>query len=164
MIKFLLGVAIVAFGGFCGWLLSAKYRRRKAFFTQLKDFNDRFLSEIAYYRRPVRAFISSYAYQGEFRELLEEYQTLSKEGISLSASLDKKGRFDFLKAEEKTELADYFQTLGRGDSSSQKGYFTAAKNRLEEWRTQAETQAKRYADLYVKIGILCGLLVLILIV
>ena len=65
MLKFLLGVAIIAFTTFCGYLLGKKYRIKKQFFLQLNEFNERFLSEIAYYRRPLREFIAGYAYQGQ---------------------------------------------------------------------------------------------------
>ena len=72
MIKFLLGIAIVAFASFCGYLLAKKYRQRKAFFEQLKMFNERFLNEITYYRRPLKEFVSVYAYRGEFNGLLQD--------------------------------------------------------------------------------------------
>ena len=51
MAKFLLGVAIVAFMSFLGYLLAKKYRKRRDFFVQFTLFNERFLSEISYYRR-----------------------------------------------------------------------------------------------------------------
>ena len=53
MIKFILGVAIICFTSFCGYVLAKKYRQRKNFFSQMNEFNERFLSEIAYYRRPI---------------------------------------------------------------------------------------------------------------
>ena len=40
MVKFLLGVAIVAFSSYCGFVFAKKYRKRKLFFGQLKEFND----------------------------------------------------------------------------------------------------------------------------
>lgn len=36
----------------------------------MNEFNERFLSEIAYYRRPVKEFSQKYEYQGEFEVLL----------------------------------------------------------------------------------------------
>ena len=71
MIKFFLGVAIVGFCSFCGYLFAKKYRQRKLFFSQLATFNERFINEISYYRRPLVQFASAYAYKGEFSLLLE---------------------------------------------------------------------------------------------
>ena len=73
MLKFLSGIVVIAFTTLCGYLLAKKYRQRKLFFTQLKEFNERFLNEIAYYRRPIGEFIAGYAYQGEFNELLQGF-------------------------------------------------------------------------------------------
>ena len=163
LIKFFLGVAIVIFTSFCGYLLARKYRQRMLFFQEFCAFNERFLNEIAYYRRPVKEFISLYAYRGEFNDFLAEIFTVREENLELQ-SLFSKEKYTFLKEEEKRTLADYFSMLGKGDSGSQKGYFSSVRERLLAIRKETEIQAKRYGDLYIKIGFLCGLLILILIV
>lgn len=164
MIKFFLGIAIIAFSSFCGYLLSKKYRQRKQFYAQLREFNERFLSEISYYRRPLKEFMVAYAYQGEFEELLQDFSSfLTEKG--LTGSFLKAGtKYTFLKEEECQMLEDYFMMLGKGDSASQKGYFSAVKDSLVKIENESKNEAKRYSDLYVKIGFLCGLLILILIV
>ncbi len=161
MIKFLLGVVIVAFGSYCGRLLSKKYRRRKGFFKQWKEFNERFLNEIAYYRRPIREFATSYPYEGDFQLLLSDFFiSIEEEDYLFRNECD----FAFLTEEEKRAVEDYFSMLGKGDSASQKTYFSSVKERLQAFWQEAEASAKKYGDLYVKIGFLCGLLLLILIV
>ena len=60
MQKFIVGVAMVAFTTFCGYFLAKKYRQRKLFFMQLVEFNERFLSEISYYRRPIKDFTEKF--------------------------------------------------------------------------------------------------------
>ncbi len=164
MIKFLLGVAMVAFGSFCGYLLSKKYRKRKVFFKQLKEFNERFLSEISYYRRPIREFVAAYSYEGEFQSLLSAYFAALDERGQTGKFFIEGEEYAFLKEEERRTVEDYFLMLGRGDSASQKAYFSSVKNGLSALQVESETTAKRYGDLYVKIGFLCGLLLLILIV
>ncbi len=164
MIKFFLGVAIVAFTTFCGYLLSKKYRKRKLFFAQYATFNERFLTEITYYKRPILSWLQEYAYKGEFAFVLEEYVRYIEEQIPLVGTLLENDAFAFLKKEEKNKIENYFQMLGKGDSISQKNYFSAEKEQLLHLKTSVEEQAKRYGDLYVKIGFLFGLLVLILII
>ena len=66
MTKFLFGIVMIAFTSFCGYLLARKYRQRKLFFRQLYEFNERFLTEIAYYRRPIQEFAAKYTYRGEY--------------------------------------------------------------------------------------------------
>lgn len=163
LIKFLLGIAVVGFSAFCGYLLAKKYRQRKAFFMQFKDFNLRFLNEISYYRRPLAAFASETAYQGEFQEMISQFfQTIPERSAGERMFLDET-QFAFLSQEERSFSENYFQMLGRGDSFSQKNYFSSVKEVLQKKQTETENECKKYGDLYVKIGFLCGLLILILI-
>ncbi len=164
MMKFLVGVAIVAFTAFCGYFFAKKYRQRKLFFRQFKEFNERFLSEISYYRRPLKEFISAYRYRGEFNELLTDYLSVIKNRETFAEVLTDDGKYSFLKEEERRTLEDYFLMLGKGDSLSQKGYFSSVRELLTGLQAEAESAAKKYGDLYVKLGFLLGLLILILIV
>lgn len=164
MAKFLLGMAIVAFTSFCGYVFAKKYRKRKQFLSQMKTFNERFLGEIAYYRRPIGEFAEKYLYKGEFNEFLQEfffnldlYSQDSQQKISFDG-------FEFLTQEEKNVVSDYFRMLGRGDSASQKAYFSSIKEQLGRLLTEADVAYKKYGDLYIRLGFLCGLLILILII
>lgn len=164
MLKVVSGIAIIAFTTFCGYLLARKYRQRKQFFTQLNAFNERFLNEIAYYRRPIKVFSGNYVYQGEFNALLEEFFKNVEEYSKNDRTLLPLSAYSFLTKEDEGIVQDYFLMLGRGDSSSQKAYFSSIKEPLSKLQAEAESACKRYGDLYVKIGFLCGLLILIIIV
>jgi stage III sporulation protein AB len=145
-----------------GYLLAGNYRNRKQFYKHLFDFNERFLNEIAYYKRPLGEFIAKYRYTGYFQEVLQAFQwQLSNQ--SLHTGVDFK-QLQFLKREETEFLGDYFQMLGKGDSSSQKSYFTAMKDEIGKRYNAAEKEYNKYGDLYIKLGFLCGLFLLILIV
>ncbi len=164
MIKFLLGIAIIGFTTLCGRMLAKKYRVRRDFFKQFKEFNERFLSEISYARRPLKDFVYAYTYQGEFQELLRDYfQALENDYDKLRVFVER-AKYSFLTEEETRILENYFLMLGKGDSASQKGYFSSVSDTLSKLNANGEKDAKRYGDLYVKIGFLCGLLILILIV
>ncbi len=164
MIKFLFGVAIVAFTTLCGRIFAKKYRQRKDFFKQLKEFNERFLNEISYYRRPLKEFFEAYTYRGEFQMLLREYFLSLDEPSAKRTLFAEQETCSLLTEEEKRVVEDYFLMLGKGDSASQKGYFSSVSGTLSKLQSESEERAKRYGDLYVKLGFLCGLLILILIV
>lgn len=164
MTKFLLGVAVVAFTSFCGYLLARKYRQRQLFMRQLCTFNERFLSEISYYRRPIAEFVRKYTYKDEFGEFLRIFFYSLEKNTPLFQDVLKKPEFSFLQEEEKTIVGDYFLMLGKGDSASQKLYFSSMRETLSKQCREAEQTCKKYADLYVKIGFLFGLLIMILIV
>ncbi len=164
MLRIFFGIAIVAFASFCGYLLSKKYRQRRLFFTCWREFNEQFINEIAYYRRPLSDFLSLRTYEGEFQTLLQEYaQILSEYAKSGENRLDL-SEYSFLIDDEKTVVFDYFRMLGRGDSASQKSYFLSLRDTLVKYQTIANEQGKKYEDLYIKLGFLCGLFILILII
>ena len=160
MIKFSLGMAIVCFTSFCGYVLAKKYRQRKNFFAQMNEFNERFLSEIAYYRRPVGEFAEKYAYKGEFEILLNAFLDSLGSGDEPAAL----PVFSFLTKDETDFVNDYFLMVGRGDSASQNAYFTSVKATLGDYKKKSAEECTRYGDLYLKLGFLCGLLILVLII
>ena len=91
------------------------------------------------------------------------YGRISSEEDERKSFIDETS-FHFLSQEEKLFVDNYFLMLGRGDSVSQKGYFSSVKEKIVGLRNRAESEAKKYGDLYIKLGFLCGLLILILIV
>ena len=163
MSKFLLGIAIVAFTSFCGYILTKKYRKRKLFFTQMYEFNERFLGELSYYRRPIGDFLGKYAYKGEFQDFLVYYFQNIENPTFFNEKMDTTD-FSFFTKDEKAVLRDYFPMIGKGNSTTQKAYFSTAKETLKKLKENAEKDAKKYGDLYIKLGFLCGLFILILIV
>ena len=164
LLKFIFGATMVAFTTFCGYLFARKYRQRKLFFAQFSEFNDRYISEISYSRRPIKTFISAYAYKGEFDTFLRKYFEVLESGQTRMHGFDFKTELSFLKQEERQIVLDYFIMLGKGDSVSQKGYFSTIKERLHSLASLTENEHKKYGNLYVKIGFLCGLFILILII
>ena len=107
-------------------------------------------------------FSMKYTYKGEFQEFLSIYfHNMDKNTSFFAENLDK-DVFYFLSKEEKILLEDYFQMIGKGDSLSQKTYFSSIKDTLNKTKTQSVLESKKYGDLYIKLGFLCGLFILIL--
>ena len=159
MIKFILGAAIVCFTSFCGYVFAKKYRRRKNFFAQMNEFNERFLSEIAYYRRPVEEFAGRYEYKGDFE-------------ILLSSFLDSLGEEDagpfpvfFLPDGGRNGVRERLFSHGRqrGQRVAER-LFHLCEGTLGEYRKKSADECRRYGDLYLKLGFLFGLMILVLIV
>ena len=157
--KIIVGIAVVAFTTYCGWFLSRKYRRRKKFFLDMQEFNLSFLEEISYSKRPFEAFCARRHYTGGFGELLEEVLFQRAEKKTAKISMDE---YTFLLVDERVFVGEYFQTVGRADSQSQKGYFSNAKTKLDSLKSKGEEDSKRYTDLYTKLGFLAGLAIMII--
>lgn len=164
MTKYLLYILIIVFTSFCGYLLAKKYRKKKSFYAQFVVFNERFISELSYFRRPIYEFISSYEYFGEFLFFLKEFLSNHEKNTVFLQELMDDTAFYFLKSDEKSMVVNYFSMLGRGDSHSQKVYFTSMNEILKKAEVQAISNCKKYSELYLKMGFLIGLLIIILII
>lgn len=153
MAKLICGMLIVGFSTFIGWFSGVKYRKRKLYFIQLEVFNDRFLNELSYTRRPIVKFLSEQEFKGDFADDLHSY-----------VSSGKKVYESYFLSEENDFVNGYLSIIGKGDAESQINYFTSVKGTLSEKRTEGENQCKKYSDLYFKLGFLAGLTILILLV
>lgn len=153
-LKFLVCIFVVAFCIFLGHLAAAKHRSRKNFFSQLAVFNERYLTELSYARKPLSEFLQEYPYSGDFAKMVGAFAQHREIEPKLS----------YLTKDEKKLCADYFGMLGKGDAVSQKNYFSAQKVELNEKKTSSEREAKSRGELYLKLGLLAGLAFVILIV
>ena len=164
MLKVVLGVAIVAVFTAGGYILSKKYRQRRRFLGQFREFNEQFINEITYYRRPIKEFLSMHTFEGEFHLLLQSYM------MSLDQHREEGGQpldlspYAFLCENERVDVLDYFTALGKGDTVSQKSYLQSMRERLTKYESEAISQGKKYENLYIELGFLCGLFILILII
>lgn len=161
LIKVVLCLTLLIFTSGVGYGFASKYRKRKAFFTQFYDFNQKFLQELTYTKRPIKEFLLSCPYKSEFLALLEEYrQNLGQDNFFTEYfSLN-----TFLSVEDEKMVVEYFKQLGKGDSDSQKILFSNRSNDLKQCKDKAETEYKKYAELYVKLGVLIGLAIIIVII
>lgn len=153
-LKFALGCALIAFCILLGYFAAGKYRSRKKFYAQLYAFNERYITELSYARKPLSAFLKEYEYTGDFAKTLKDFE--EKREI--------KSKLSYLNKDEQGEFCDYLSMLGKGDAQSQKGYFTAKKGALEEKKNASERDSKERNSLYLKLGLLAGLAFVILIV
>ena len=153
-LKFVISGLIIAFCVFLGFVAAAKQRMRKKFFVQFAGFNERYLNELSYARKPLSEFLREYEYSGDFAKTVSAF---AQHRVTES-------KLSYLTKDEKKLCADYFGMLGKGDAVSQKSYFSSQKGELNEKKTSSEREAKSRGELYLKLGLLAGLAFVILIV
>lgn len=153
-LRLLVSALVVGFCTLLGYFAAGKYRARKQFFGQLAHFNEQFLGELGYARKPLGAFLSEYKYQGDFGKAIESFSKMR--------SLE--FHFSYLTKGEQADLTVYFSMLGKGDAQSQKGYFSAQKSVLAEKKAESEKEARIHGELYLKLGLIAGLAFVILII
>ena len=153
-LKICISVAVIAFSTALGYFLSGKYRARKKFYEQFCLFNKQYLNELSYTRKPLPDFLKEHTYTGDFSKAVKTYVESQNSTIKLS----------YLNQEEKNACGSYLAMLGKGDASSQKSFFGAQAQALENQRAESEKQARSRSSLYIKLGLLAGLAIVILII
>ena len=153
-LKILISIAVIAFSTALGYILSGKYRARKKFYEQFCLFNEQYLNELSYTRKPLPEFLKAHTYAGDFSKAINSYVASQDSTIKLS----------YLSLEEKNACANYLAMLGKGDAASQKSFFGAQTQSLENQRAESEKQARSRGSLYIKLGLLAGLAIVILII
>ena len=69
-LKLLLACCVVLFSVALGYFAAEKFRNRARFYTQLLDFNERYLNELGYARKPLSSLLDGYAGNGDFQKTL----------------------------------------------------------------------------------------------
>ena len=154
MLKFFLCALLFLLCVGCAFWLTRKYRKRKEFFYNLDLFNERLVNEVSYTKVPLPAFAEKYEFSGDFKKMLEEKRT------DFQAE---RYEYDYLAEDEKKFLGDYFRMVGGSDAASQKTYLSALRKEIGERRRVSEETYKKYFSLYLKLGVLAGLVLVILI-
>lgn len=153
-LKVALALCVIAFGTFLGYAAAGKYRSRAQFYVQLHDFNERYLSELGYARKPLGELLRSFDARGDFKKMLDAFAAERRTEV----------KFSYLTAEERENCGNYLSQLGRGDARSQRDAFGARRAELGEKKKVCAGQAKEKGALYTKLGLMAGLAFVILIV
>ena len=94
-------MALLIFTSGIGYSFALKYRKRKQFFAQFYDFNEKFLQELGYTKRPLAEFIENTAYKGDFSDLLKLFLDNTSQEINFSPYFSS---ITFLRNEEEKEI------------------------------------------------------------
>lgn len=153
-LKFLLGGLSIAFCTLLGYLAAGKDRQRSKFYLALNTLNEKYLAELKFSRKPLGEFLAACNFSGDFCEFLNAFERTRTLCPDLS----------YLNKDEKAEIAEFFSMLGKGDSASQLGYFSAQAETVKKKSEKLFKEAKERSELYVKLGLLAGLAFVILII
>ncbi len=155
MLKAILCVGLFALCVAIALLLTKKYRHRKDFFYNWNLFNERLLNEVSYTKTPLPAFVEKYSFNGDFRQILEDKKRRGFDASHIECA--------YLTKDEQKLLSDYFMMVGKSDAVSQRTYLSAVRGEIGDRRRASEEVYQKYFSLYIKLGVLAGLILVILV-
>lgn len=150
--KIIIGIFFLFLCTFIGYNLSLKYTKRKIFYGNFFNFNEKLLREVSFLQTTIVSLLNDIDINTDFYDSLKHYVNT------------KEFKFDkqYLLEEEKNELNRYFKTIGTSDKIGQLEYLSSMDITLKNKRIQTEENEKKYRMLYIKMGFLIGLIILII--
>lgn len=150
--KIIIGIFFLFLCTFIGYNLSLKYTKRKIFYGNFFNFNEKLLREVSFLQTTIVSLLNDIDINTDFYDSLKHYVNT------------KEFKFDkqYLLEEEKNELNRYFKTIGTSDKNGQIEYLNSMDITLKNKRIQSEENEKKYRTLYIKMGFLIGLIILII--
>lgn len=156
--KYVLILIVFAVCVFVGYMLSAKYTKRKKFFMAIISFANKISLEINFSRDRLKVLIENidnnskkylFNIDKKFIEYLDKKSELSQEKLF--------EKIDFLKQDEKDFLFLFFKTLGRSDVENQTKEIQTFLKRFYEIKDICDVEQKKYGSLSLKLGVVAGL-------
>ena len=155
--KFVAGLCFFCICTLIGIINSKKYSNRYKFYTALLNFNQDFKSVLSFRRDYVEKLLNKdYKFQ-PFNEILE--QKLSNSFNKNTLNLP-----DFLNDEEKYEIVEFFNQMGKFDAITQSEIAIRYEELFKRKIESCDIDNKKYGLLYKKLGIIVGLIVFIIVV
>ena len=162
MIKYLILFAIAGICAYIGWGYSNYYTSRSKFFKSVELLFDKLKTEIRFS-------------QGKLIEILNDFQPHSKDTQTLINNFVDCLNFDkeinpenlfvgikVLNDDEKNVLAIFFKSLGKFDAFNQTNQLANQQDQLAQFFKKAEEDAKKFGTLYIKLGIIAGLVIVLI--
>ena len=135
------------------WLTS-KYKFRKQFYSDFLTFNKMLESEVRFGQKSI------YALFEEIKENTDFYVSIKNKVSNSKTPFDK----DYLRNDEIVYFNEYAKNIGTSDRVTQIEYLGDVTESVKEKAKFCQEEYAKYTSLYIKMGILIGLLGFIIII
>ena len=151
---------------YIGYGFSSYYRKRLRFFKDTSNFASKMIVEITFSRNNLREIITNCLsnYGNDFKNLLNNFLVYLNDNSTLFSEEILFKNIKNLSIEDKQTLFLFFKSLGRYDAESQIKELENYKMKFNDLKTNAEADNKKYGGLYIKLGLMIGLLIAILLI
>lgn len=148
--------------GYVGFGVARYYTNRSKFFKSLELLFDKLKSEISFSQNKLIEIVSSYSCpSADANKLIQNFVDC----LSFDKPITQNNLFcgvKILNEEEKAFLEIFFKTLGKFDAFNQTSQLENQKLELFNFYKKADEEAKKYAPLFSKLGVIVGLVVALL--
>lgn len=159
MLKYIILFVVVVLCGYIGYGFSNYYTSRKNFFKSLELLFDKLKTEISFSQSKLIEILNGFsAHSKDAKKFVCNYVNC----LNFDKTLNLENIFDGIKIlneDEKNIILTFTKTLGKFDAPRQADQLAAQKNELSSLYKKAEEDAKKYGSLYIKLGVILGLVI-----
>ena len=148
--KIIIGFLVVIICTVLGNVFCEKYRIKKQFFVDFDLFNAKLKNEIMFSHDTLWG-VSTSINDGEFKKTLF---TFLEKGQVIKIKCFDNNEQDFLES--------YLKNLGNCDGKTQLNYINSIEGRIKEYLSISISNELKFKSLYLKLGLLTGLIIFIL--
>ena len=151
--KLCLGVVLIFFCTIIGYFLAGKYIDRKKFYNDFLNFNQVLKREILFNKKTLVEIINAQNNSSEFYAILCDNVINKHFFIALN----------YLNLDDKKFFLSYTKNLGTSDIDTQIDFINITNEVLVDKFNQSIKQEKKYKTLYIKMGVLIGLMLMVIV-
>lgn len=150
--KLFFAIILLIISGAIGYYFSNKLVKRREMYETMREFNQAVKSEALFSQNSITKIINKYADGKDFYKLINNYTSIEKSTYSVK----------YLKKSELEFIKNYSLNVGRGNVESVIKYLNENEMIISNYLYEAKENEKKYKTLYLKMGILIGLILFIL--
>lgn len=157
---------IITCSTYIGYGFSSYYRKRLRLFKDCHNFANKLIVDINFSKNNLKEIISSSLgnYGSEFKQILNRFLDYLNSHATILKSEDIFVKNNFLSVEEIQVIFTFLKGLGRYDAENQIKELEDFKLKFDELKQQANNENKKYGALYVKLGLMFGIMLAILLI
>jgi len=151
-VNVIFGIILLILCIYLGRKLSEKFVNKRKFFDDFISFNNCVKNEISFGQASLVKIINSQENKGDFYDCSSLYLRENKFVFNKN----------YINDREKEFYKNYLESVGRHDKKTQLEYLTFVGGELDKMLFESKENEKKYKVLYIKLGVLFGIMALII--
>ena len=152
--KIVLGLVIVVLSTIIGDKFSAKHVVRDKFFKDFLFFCEKMKVEISFHNNSLLSIVNELNEDSDFNKLLKSKIKDSETTLKLN----------YLTNEESEFFNSFANKIGRSDKENQIKFLDGIIYQVSKWSGEAQELKEKYKPLYLKLGLLFGIIAFVIII
>ena len=129
-----------------------KHSKRAEFYRNFHNFHNTLNNEISFNQSTIKKLADKLEYKTDFEKYVKNYFDNNQQEVD----------YKYLDSNEQSFLKNYFNSLGVGDKYTQLNALNVFESEIIKKKNDYSESAKKYRSVYIKLGVLFGIIAFII--